>query len=93
MWVVVINPVSGAGKGAILGAETAGFFAAKGLPYQIITATSAEKLRSNLADFLDSNLGAITGVIAVGGWACPFSSTNGRSTKNPILGNTGGDRK
>ena len=67
MWVVVINPVSGAGKGAILGAETAGFFAAKGLPYQIITATSAEKLRSNLADFLDSNLGAITGVIAVGG--------------------------
>jgi len=67
MWAVVINPVSGAGKGAILGAETAGFFASRGLPYQIITATSAEKLRSNLEDFLDSNLGAITGVIAVGG--------------------------
>ena len=67
MWAVVINPVSGAGKGAILGAETAGFFAEKGLPYQIITATSAEKLKANLANFLDSNLGAITGVIAVGG--------------------------
>lgn len=67
MWAVVINPVSGAGKGAILGAEAAGFFASRGLPYQIITATSAEKLRSNLEDFLDSNLGAITGVIAVGG--------------------------
>jgi diacylglycerol kinase (ATP) len=67
MWAVVINPVSGAGKGAILGAEAAGFFASRGLPYQIITATSAEKLRSNLEDFLDSHLGAITGVIAVGG--------------------------
>ena len=67
MWAVVINPVSGAGKGAILGAETAGFFASRGLPYQIITATSAEKLRSNLEDFLDGNRGAITGVIAVGG--------------------------
>jgi diacylglycerol kinase (ATP) len=37
------------------------------LPYQIITATSADKLRVNLADFLDSNAGSIAGVIAVGG--------------------------
>jgi diacylglycerol kinase (ATP) len=67
MWVVVINPVSGSGRGAILGTETAGFFSEKRLPYQIITATSADKLRVNLADFLDSNAGSIAGVIAVGG--------------------------
>ena len=67
MWAVVINPVSGSGKGAILGTETAGFFSEKGLPYQIITATSADKLRVNLAEFLDKNVSSIDGVIAVGG--------------------------
>ena len=67
MWAVVINPVSGAGKGAILGAETAGYFAENSLPYQIVTATSAEKLKSNLSDFLDKNSSSLDGVIAVGG--------------------------
>jgi len=67
MWAVVINPVSGSGKGAILGTETAGFFSEKRLPYQIITATSADKLRENLVDFLDNNADSIDGVIAVGG--------------------------
>jgi len=67
MWGVVINPVSGSGKGAILGTETAGFFSEKRLPYQIITATSADKLRENLVDFLDNNADSIDGVIAVGG--------------------------
>jgi diacylglycerol kinase (ATP) len=37
------------------------------LSYQIITATSADKLRSNLSEFLDSNVGLIEGVVAVGG--------------------------
>ena len=67
MWAVVINPVSGAGKGAILGAETAGYFAENSLPYQIVTATSAEKLKSNLSDFLNKNSSSLDGVIAVGG--------------------------
>ena len=67
MWVVVINPVSGSGKGAILGTEAAGFFSERRLSYQIITATSADKLRSYLAEFLDSNVGLIEGVVAVGG--------------------------
>ena len=67
MWVVVINPVSGSGTGAILGTEAAGFFSERRLSYQIITATSADKLRSNLAEFLDSNVGLIEGVVAVGG--------------------------
>ena len=67
MWVVVVNPISGSGRGAILGTETTGFFSERRLPYQIITATSADKLRVNLAEFLDKNVGSIEGVIAVGG--------------------------
>ncbi len=67
MWAVVINPVSGAGQGAILGREVAGYFRGKGLPYQIITATSADKLRANLIHFLDNDSEDCQGVIAVGG--------------------------
>lgn len=67
MWAIVINPISGSGKGAILGREVAGYFAANKLEYQIITATSAAKLRNNLTDFLNSNLANCEGVISVGG--------------------------
>ena len=67
MWVVVVNPISGAGKGAVLGTEVAGFFVGKKVPYELITATSAEKLRINLEVFLDKNGHLCSGVIAVGG--------------------------
>jgi diacylglycerol kinase (ATP) len=67
MWAIVINPVSGSGRGAVLGREVAGYFSGKGLPYQIITATSAEKLRTNLTHFLDNGSESCQGVIAVGG--------------------------
>lgn len=68
MWAIAINPVSGGGKGAILGREVAGYFANHGLKYSIITATSAEKLRSNLIAFLEDPKSEICeGVIAVGG--------------------------
>lgn len=67
MWAIVINPISGSGKGAVLGREVAGYFAANKLEYQIITATSAAKLRNNLTDFLNSNLANCEGVISVGG--------------------------
>ena len=67
MWAVVVNPISGAGRGALVGTEVAGYFASKKTPYQVITATSAERLRSNLEAFLDTSSGACQGVIAVGG--------------------------
>ena len=67
MWAVVVNPISGAGKGAVLGTEVAGFFAGKKLPYEVITATSAERLRINLKVFLDKNSDICRGVFAVGG--------------------------
>ena len=67
MWALVVNPVSGGGKGAVLGTEVAGFFAEKQLPYQIITASSAEKLSRSLTDFIEKNSNSIKGVISIGG--------------------------
>ena len=67
MWAIVINPVSGSGRGAVLGREVAGYFASKKLSYRIITATSAQKLRQNLSEYLDTNGNDCEGVISVGG--------------------------
>jgi diacylglycerol kinase (ATP) len=67
MWAIVVNPVSGGGKGAALGREVAGYFSSKALPYQVITSTTAAKLQTNLRDFLDTNGQNCQGVIAVGG--------------------------
>ena len=68
MWAIVINPVSGGGKGAVLGREVAGYFAKHDLDYTVITATSAQKLKSNLDSYLDLPEGRnCQGVIAVGG--------------------------
>jgi len=67
MWAIVINPISGAGRGAVLGREVAGYFTTRKLSYSIITATSSARLRTNLIDFLDSNINGVEGVISVGG--------------------------
>jgi diacylglycerol kinase (ATP) len=67
MWAIVVNPVSGGGKGAILGREVAGYFVSKNLPYQIITSTTAQRLQKNLQDFLDIQGNGCLGVVEVGG--------------------------
>jgi len=67
MWAIVINPVSGGGKGATLGREVAGYFSMKNLPYKIITSTTADKLRTSLQDFLNIDGNNCQGVVAVGG--------------------------
>jgi diacylglycerol kinase (ATP) len=68
MWAIVVNPISGGGNGAIRGKEVAGYFASHGVDYTIITATSAQKLRANLDNFLDLPEGRqCQGVVAVGG--------------------------
>ena len=67
MWALVINPIAGSGRGAALGREVAGYFAAKKLSYCIITAASAIKIREKLTEFLDINGDSCKGVISVGG--------------------------
>jgi len=67
MWAIVINPVSGGGRGAILGREVAGYFDSKSLPHQVITSTTAQNLESKFKEFLDLQGDGCEGVIAVGG--------------------------
>jgi diacylglycerol kinase (ATP) len=67
MWAIVVNPVSGGGKGTVLGREVAGYFSSRSLSYQVITSTTAAKLALNLREFLQVNSDRCEGVIAVGG--------------------------
>jgi diacylglycerol kinase (ATP) len=65
MWAVVINPISGRGNGAVVGAEVTGLLTAKGIDYSLITASSANLLSDSLSRFLSSS--ECEGVICVGG--------------------------
>ncbi len=66
MWGVVINPISGQGRGAILGTQVIGFLLQKSAPYEIITGNSAEILLRNLDSFL-SRHSECDGIFSVGG--------------------------
>jgi diacylglycerol kinase (ATP) len=66
MWALVINPVSGQGKGTTVGTYVAGYLNQKKAPFTIITGNSAIALSDHLRVFLDKNP-RCEGVIAVGG--------------------------
>ena len=66
MWALVINPVSGQGKGATIGTYVAGFLNQKAIDYTIVTGNSSVALTDHLATFIEKNPNC-DGVIAVGG--------------------------
>ena len=66
MWALVINPVSGQGKGTTVGTYVAGYLNQKKTPFTIITGNSAIALSDHLRVFIDKNP-QCEGVIAVGG--------------------------
>lgn len=66
MWALVINPVSGQGKGATIGTYVAGFLSQKSIDYTIVTGNSSVALTDHLATFIEKNPNC-DGVIAVGG--------------------------
>lgn len=66
MWAIVINPISGRGKGAVYGRRSMDFFDRHGVQYRMITGASAEQTSRNLATFL-TNEKECSGVVAVGG--------------------------
>ena len=66
MWALVINPVSGQGKGATTGTYVAGFLSQKSIDYTIVTGNSSVALTDHLATFIEKNPNC-DGVIAVGG--------------------------
>ena len=66
MWAVVINPISGRGKGAVFGRRAMDFFDHHGVGYRMITGASADHTSRNLTAFLAQEKGC-QGVVAVGG--------------------------
>lgn len=66
MWAIVINPISGRGKGSVYGRRTMDFFDRHGVQYRMITGASAEQTSRNLTTFL-TNEKDCSGVVAVGG--------------------------
>jgi diacylglycerol kinase (ATP) len=66
MWAVVVNPISGEGKGEIYGARVTTFLAQRKISYQFISGTSAAQTSQGLAEFL-AQTPHCQGVIAVGG--------------------------
>lgn len=66
MWALVINPVSGQGKGALIGTYVAGYLNRKSLPYTLITGNSSTSLCEQLSAFI-LRFPDCEGVIAVGG--------------------------
>ena len=66
MWALVINPVSGQGKGAQIGTHVAGYLNSRGIKYEIIIGRNGIDQVDLLQRFLDRNT-ECSGVIAVGG--------------------------
>ena len=66
MWALVINPVSGKGKGSTVGTYVAGFLKQRSVDYTIVTGNSSIALMDHLQTFIEKNPGC-EGVIAVGG--------------------------
>ncbi len=66
MWGIVINPISGRGKGAELGKRAMNFFDTHGVEYRMITGASSDLTGRNLTNFL-SKEEHCKGIVAVGG--------------------------
>ena len=65
MWVVVINPIAGRGKGGRLGKIVTDFLETHGIVYQVVSGSSAVQTREHLQIVIESF--ACKGIIAVGG--------------------------
>ena len=66
MWALLINPISGSGKGASMGSRVGQFLSTNSVEFKVVTAESAHKLISNLHSFIN-DFPECDGVIAVGG--------------------------
>jgi len=65
MWLVVINPSSGQGKGATVGSKVTSHLSCRAIEYQVLSANSAQSLRIELEVTVDAT--EYQGIISVGG--------------------------
>ena len=66
MWALVINPVSGQGRGTTVGTYVAGYLNQQAIDFTIVTGNSSIALSDHLRTFINKNPDC-EGVIAVGG--------------------------
>lgn len=66
MWALVINPVSGQGKGTTIGTYVAGYLNQNKISFTILTGNSSIALSDHLQTFIEKNPDC-EGIIAVGG--------------------------
>lgn len=66
MWALVINPVSGQGKGTTVGTYVAGYLNQNKISFTIVTGNSSISLGDHLRTFISKNP-QCEGIIAVGG--------------------------
>lgn len=66
MWALVINPISGQGKGTTVGNHVTGYLNQRGVDFTIVSGNSSRDLDKHLRIFLENNSDC-RGVIAVGG--------------------------
>lgn len=66
MWALVINPVSGQGKGTTVGTYVAGYLNQNKISFTIVTGNSSIALSLHLQTFIEKNPDC-EGIIAVGG--------------------------
>ena len=66
MWALVINPVSGQGRGTTVGTYVAGYLNQHKVDFTIVTGNSSIALNDHLKTFIEKNPNC-AGVIAVGG--------------------------
>jgi diacylglycerol kinase (ATP) len=65
MWAVLINPISGRGKGARVGSEVISFLSTRGISYEVVSVATADATRENLQKIIQDK--GCDGIIAVGG--------------------------
>lgn len=66
MWALVINPVSGQGKGTTIGTYVAGYLNQRGVDFTIVSGNSSHTMSDHLRSFLEKT-SECNGVIGVGG--------------------------
>ena len=66
MWALLVNPISGSGKGAIVGSQVAEFLHSHQIEFSVVTGDSAKDMSSNLHQFIE-RYPQCNGVIGVGG--------------------------
>jgi len=66
MWALLVNPISGSGKGATVGFEVAEFLASRQIEFVVVSGESAADMSSHLQDFI-VRYPDCRGVIGVGG--------------------------